>query len=146
MKIWLMIYGCVGITSLMIVNQLSYMGLLYMIRHRYEENKKISLFGVDMVWIYHWLNIPYDGDIHSQKNKLLKNQDGDSQNDKNIDNNKINDYGLIEREIEDYNISADIKLAKMAYHGLLYPRIGAAVLLTVGVGTPLLRVVLWFKR
>ena len=52
MKTRIMVYGCVGIASLMIVNQLSYMGLLYMIRHRYEENKKVTLFGIEMVRLF----------------------------------------------------------------------------------------------
>eukprot|EP01084_Bolivina_argentea_P125618 222544_1 len=142
-KTWILIYGCVGIASLMIVNQFSYMGLLYMIRHRYDENKKITLFGMDMVWIYKWLNIPYNGDINSQRNKLLNDSEKDNDCKDNEQNKK--EYVLDERQIQDYNINADVKLAKMAYYGLLYPRIGAAMLLTFTIGTPLLRVVLWFK-
>ena len=61
MRTSLIVYGVMGIASLVIVNQASYMGLLYMIRHRYDHNKRFSLLGVDMVWIYQWLNIPYHG-------------------------------------------------------------------------------------
>ena len=135
MKTYLLIYGFIGIGSIMVVNQLSYMGLLYMVRHRYDEDNEMKVFGVDMTWIYQWLNIPYNQKLHQKEGVDMKvNVDGYVE----IEN--------IKQQVQDYNISADIKMAKMAYNGLLYPRIAAAVFLTFVVGTPLLRVVLFFKR
>merc|ERR1712154_262665 len=57
MKRCLLVYGSLSVASLMAVNQMSYMALLYLIRHRYDENNKVQLFGMDMVWIHRWLNI-----------------------------------------------------------------------------------------
>eukprot|EP01084_Bolivina_argentea_P236393 397480_1 len=104
-KHWILIYGFVGIVSLMVVNQLSYMGLVYAVRHRYDENHKLQLFGMDMSWIYNWLNIPFD----KTNKETIK-----------VDN----------IQMQDYNVQIDIKLAKLAYDGLLYPRIATAILMT----------------
>ena len=138
MKRYLLIYGCVGIASLMVVNQLSYMGLLYMIRHRYDEDNEAKIFGIDMSWIYQWLNIPYNQQLHETRQGAVAMSDGKG----------AEVYAQIDElkaQIQDYNISADTKLAKMAYNALLYPRICAAVLLTLCIGTPLLRVVMFLK-
>ena len=138
-KRYILIYGCIGIASLMIVNQFSYMGLLYMIRHRYDEENEMKVFGIDMTWIYTWLNIPYNEKLHEQRQQMIVT--GDGKDGENV----YNEIDNLKAQVQDYNISADIKLAKMAYNGLLYPRIGAAVLLTLFIGTPLLRVVFFFK-
>merc|ERR1711951_244844 len=81
MKRSLIVYGVMGIASLMIINQASYMGLLYMIRHRYDENQQFSLLGMDMVWIYKWLNIPYHGSDHDPLQQGDCNKKGDDRND-----------------------------------------------------------------
>lgn len=138
MKRYILIYGCIGIASIMIVNQMSYMGLLYMVRHRYDEDNEMKVFGIDMTWIYTWLNIPYNEKLHEKRQEMAEGEGNEGEV-------KYLEIDNLKAQVQDYNISADIKLAKMAYNGLLYPRIGAAVLLTLFIGTPLLRVMLFFK-
>ena len=134
-----MIYGFIGIASIMIVNQLSYMGLLYMIRHRYDQDMEFKLLGLDMTWIYKWLNIPYNVDIKQQN---IQSEDGLVIKQENIE--IVQEYQN-QKHMDDYNINADIKLAKLAYNAMLYPRIGAALFLTFMIGTPILRVAMWIK-
>ena len=94
------------------------------------------------VAIYQWLNIPYHG---SEAEREGTNENGDeNDNDGDIDDGHLQDESQ-ETQIQDYNINADIKLAKMAYNGLLYPRLGAAILMTFALGAPVLRISLMFK-
>jgi len=146
-KTWLIIYGCVGVASFMMVNQLSYMALLYMVRHRYDTDVNRTLLGMDMAWMYEWLNIPYTPSASSSS--TTETSTGDEPTMTSTTEVAVavkQDTMEVPSSMQDYNINADVKLTKIAYHALLYPRIGAAVMMTLMVGTPLLRIVMWFKR
>ena len=131
MRTSLLVFGFAGAASLFSVNSLVYMALLSLIRHRYDDDAaQRTVLGVEMAWLYRWLNIPHCGDGQATEDDGKGEKDGDSDG---------------EMQIQDYNINADAKLARMAYGALFYPRIAAVIVLTFVVGSPLLRVMMLFK-
>ena len=85
-----------------------------MIRHRYDKNKQFSLLGMDMCWIYQWLNIPYHGSDAVTEEHNDKEEEKASANDDGLDDRHFFLW-LMKHGIRDFRVCPDAPYSKSRY-------------------------------
>lgn len=149
MRFSIITYCVLGISMFMMVNQSTYISLVYIIRHRYDAEflQKHPFLATNMKVLCLWMNVPYvqysETQLEGNESKDDVSEDGKSENE---ETKTLVTSSLSESSMMENNIITDMKLVDIAYRGLFYPRIFCTLLLTFGIGSPFLRIWIRFKK